>query len=673
VIVATAGHIDHGKTTLVKALTGVDTDRLPEEKARGISIDLGFAYRKTADGNVIGFVDVPGHERFVRNMLAGVCGIDYIMLIVAADDGVMPQTVEHLHIVDLLAVKHGIAVITKIDRVPAQRVDEVAAGVRALLAPTALAAIDVLPVSAISGDGIEKLRDTLAAAARAHGSREHAGRNMRYAIDRVFTVAGSGTVVTGTVFNGAVAVGDKLMLTPSGIEVRVRGVQKDGKAAQQAAAGERCALNLSGAEVAQIHRGDWVVAPALHAPAQRLDVRLQLLASETQPLKHWTPVHLHLGTADVTARVAIRRGASIVPGTSAVAQLIADKPLAALNGDRFILRDQSAMRTIGGGTVIDPFAPATRRNARARAAQLAALENTDADAALAALLACSPAGVDLAQFERTYNLTSARGEALAGKAEIAVVGKEHRIALPRATVDEVKRGVVDALTRFHRESPQALGVEIAALRKQLAPGLAAATFSVLLRELGDEKKIEVAGSSARLPKHVATDNPADEKMWQALKPLLDTAGFNVLPVRELAPAANIKEAMLRDFLHRKARTGELIRVTPERFYPRATLAQLAAVAQLVTQTVPGGQFTAAQFRDASGVGRGLAIEILECLDRLGITQRIGDVRKMRKDFVPILGAATAPPRPAPAPAKPQAAAKPNPQPVRRNPPHHFKR
>ena len=669
-IVATAGHIDHGKTTLVKALTGVDTDRLPEEKKRGISIDIGFAYRKTAAGDIIGFVDVPGHERFVRNMLAGVCGIDYVMLIVAADDGVMPQTVEHLHIVDLLTVRRGIAVITKTDRVPAERVAEVAASVRALLAPTALAGIDVLPVSAISGEGVEQLRDALASAAREHGTREHAGRNLRYAIDRVFTIAGSGTVVTGTVFNGAVAIGDKLMLTPSGIEVRVRGIQKDGQAAQQASAGERCALNVTGADVAQIHRGDWVVAPAIHAPTQRLDVRLQLLAGETQPLKHWTPVHLHLGTADVTARIAIRRGASVAPGASAIVQVIADKPIAALNGDRFIIRDQSAMRTIGGGTVIDPFVASTRRNAQARAAHLAALENADPAAALAALLAGSPAGVDLTQFERAMNLTPDRAAQLTHKPEIAIVGKEQRVALPRTIVDGIKQSAVDALTRFHRESPQATGFEVSTLRKQLAPALPAATFTALLRELGDEKKIEVAGSSARLPRHVATDNPADEKMWQALKPLLDNAGFNVPPLRELAPAANLKEAILKDFLHRKARTSEVIRVTPERFYPRATLAQLAAVAQVVTQTVPGGQFTAAQYRDATGVGRGLAIEILECLDRLGITQRIGDARKMRKDFVPILGAATAPPPPA---AKPPAATKPISQPARRTPPHQFKR
>lgn len=668
-IVATAGHIDHGKTTLVKALTGVDTDRLPEEKKRGISIDIGFAYRKTPDGHVIGFVDVPGHERFVRNMLAGVCAIDYVMLIAAADDGVMPQTVEHLHIVDLLTIRRGIAVITKTDRVSAERVAEVAASVRALLAPTALAAIEILPVSAITGEGLEKLREALITAAREHGGRGHAGRNMRYAIDRVFTIVGSGTVVTGTVFNGAVAPGDKLMLTPSGIEVRVRGVQKDGDAATLAVAGERCALNLTGADVAHIHRGDWLVAPTIHAPTQRLTVRLQLLASETQPFKHWTPVHLHLGTADVTARVATRRGASIAPGASQFVELIADKPLAALNGDRFILRDQSATRTIGGGTVVDPFVTSTRRNAQTRAAQLAALENVDPAAALAALLVCSPIGVDLTQFERTFNLTAERAATLIRKPDIVIIGKEHRVALARATVEGIKQSAVDALARFHHESPQAMGVEIATLRKQLAPGLPAATFTALLRELGDAKKIEVAGSSARLPKHIATNNPADEKMWQTLKPLLDNAGFNVPLLRELAPAANIKEAILKDFLYRKARTGEVIRVTSERFYPRATLAQLAAIVQIVTQAAPGGQFTAAQFRDHSGVGRALAIEILECLDRLGITQRIGDVRKMRKDFVPVLGPTAVPL----AAVKPEAATKSAPQPQRRTPPHHFKR
>ena len=651
-IVATAGHIDHGKTTLVKALTGVDTDRLPEEKARGISIDLGFAYWQPAKDRLIGFVDVPGHERFIRNMLAGVCGIDFVLLIVAADDGVMPQTIEHLHIVDLLNVTRGVAVVTKIDRVAAERVAEVCADVEALLATTKLAAARVLPVSPITGAGIDELRKELVQAATSHSQREAKGRNLRYAIDRAFSVPGSGTVVTGTVFTGQVATGERLVVSPAGTEVRVRGIQKQGKAATAAAAGERCALNLTGGDLASVTRGDWVVAPAIHAPTQRLDARIHVLQTEPRPLAHWTPVHLHLATVDVTARVAIRRGESIAPGAEGVIHLILDQPICALNGDRFIVRDQSASRTIGGGTVIDPFAEAARRNRAQRNAWLAALEQASPERALAALLECSEQGVDVARFQRTFNLTTDAVQALLGAPKLAVIGKESRVLLPRDKVDGIKREAVAALRRFHETSPQAVGADIEKLRAQLAPALLPATFLALLRELADQRALEIAGSQVRLPQHVATANPLDEQMWQKLKPVLDRAGFNVPVVRELAAQAGLKEALVKDFLHRKSRTNEVIRVAPERFYPKGTLAQLAAVAQATATAAPGNQFTAGQYRDRTGIGRGLAIEILECLDRLGITQRIGDNRKMRRDFAPILGAATAPPAPPPAAKRP---------------------
>ncbi len=654
-IVATAGHIDHGKTSLVKALTGVDTDRLPEEKARGISIDLGFAYSRTPGGATIGFVDVPGHERFVRNMLAGVCGIDFVILVVAADDGVMPQTIEHLHIVELLSVRRGVAVITKIDRVASERVEEVAASVRALLAPTGLAGIDVLPVSAISGAGMDPLRAALSAAAGSVGREGQQGRQFRYAIDRVFSVAGSGTVVTGTVFNGSVAAGDKLTLSPAGIDVRVRGVQKDGKAAAQAAAGERCALNLTGIEVAQVARGDWVVQPTLHLPTQRMDVRLRVLESEIRPLRHWTPVHLHLGAGDVLARISIRRGASVNPGESALVRLIADVPVAALSGDRFIVRDQSALRTLGGGVVVDPAAQRQRRSAQVRAAQLAALESGDPAGALRALQACSPAGIDLDWFGRIFNLEEGWLSSLVERSELEIIGKEPRIGLPRAAVDSIKSNIKLVLTQFHAENPQALGIEIAVLRKQCAPQVGAATFTALIRQLSEAKQIEAAGSVARLPRHVATDNPADDKLWRAVQPLLDAAGFAGLTVAELASSASTREPQLKDFLHRKAKTGEVVRATDARFYLRGTLAAFAALAADVSRTLPGGKFSAAQVRDRTDIGRGRAIEILECLDRLGITRRIGDLRIMAKDFAPILGAAPPPPaRQSPAKERPHA-------------------
>ena len=645
-IVATAGHIDHGKTLLVKTLTGVDTDRLPEEKARGISIDLGFAYWPLADGPVIGFVDVPGHERFIRNMLAGVCGIDFALLVVAADDGVMPQTVEHLHILDLLDIRRGVAVITKIDRVPPERVEKVRSEIAALLAPTRLAGIGILPVSAVTGAGIEDLKQALATAARAFAARMTGGQHFRLAIDRAFTIAGSGTVVTGTVFNGTVAAGDRLVVSPKGAPVRVRGIQMRGQTAERAQAGERCALNLTGADLETVARGDWVLAEAIHAPTQRMDVRVALLASEPQPLKHWTPLHLHLATADVTARISLPGEAAIAPGASAIAQLALAKPVGALNGDRFILRDQSARRTLGGGTVLDPHARAARRASPARRAELAALERGSPEAALSELLKDETRGVDLKRFERTFNLKPERLSALYAAAGVVVFGKEERTGVTRARREKLREAVPAALRDFHRAQPQATGMEIATLRKQLAPQLTAEAFQSLLRELADERKIEIASNLVRQTGHDATSNPEDQRMWQLVLPALQQGGFAPPPVVELAAALKLKEAALKDFLHRKSRGGEVMRVPPDRFYPRATLATLAATAHALARANPNG-FTAAQYRDATGIGRGLAIEILEFLDSLGITQRVGDARKPRKDFVPILGAA----EPARPPAK----------------------
>ena len=650
-IVATAGHIDHGKTLLVKTLTGVDTDRLPEEKARGISIDLGFAYWPLESGAVIGFVDVPGHERFIRNMLAGVCGIDFALLVVAADDSVMPQTVEHLHILDLLGIRHGAAAITKADRVGPERVEAVRAEVAALLAPTRLAGIPVLAVSAVTGMGMDELKRHLTAAAGSYAARMTEGQHFRLAIDRAFTISGSGTVVTGTVFNGAVAVGDRLVVSPKGTPVRVRGVQMRGKPAERAQAGQRCALNLTGTDLETVARGDWVLAEAIHAPTQRLDARVTVLAAEAEPLEHWTPLHLHLATADVTARVSIPREDTIAPGASAIVQLALAKPVGALNGDRFILRDQSARRTLGGGIVLDPFARAARRASEPRLAELAALEQGSPEAALAEMLKAAGRSVDLARFERTFNLKPERAAALYSAAGVAVLGKDDRAGVSRAWRDGLRQRIVTAVLDYHRAQPQAVGVEPALLRKQLAPQLAAPAFHSLLRELADERKIEIAANLVRQPGHDATSNPEDQRLWQVVLPALERGGFSPPPVAELAAALKLKEATLKDFLHRKARGGEVMRVPPDRFYPRATLATLAATAQALSRANPNG-FTAAQYRDATGIGRSLAIEILEFLDTLAITQRVGDARKMRKDFVPILGAA----EPAKAPAKSAAPA-----------------
>jgi len=367
----------------------VDTDRLPEEKARGISIDLGFAYW-TVEGKTIGFVDVPGHERFVRNMLAGVAAIDFALLVIAADDGVMPQSVEHVQILDLLGVSRGMVAITKCDRVGPERVAEVRGQIAALLAPTVLAGAPMFEVSALSGAGMPALAAALTEASRNEPERAAPGRNFRLAIDRVFSVPGTGTVVTGTAQDGALETGAHLNLSSNGRDVRVRGMQSGSQEVTRVEPGQRCALNLAGAEVADIKRGDWLLVPGMFAPSRRLEARLRLLPGEGAALKHNTAVHLHLGTADVVGRVLLPAQQPLAPGQSALVQLLLDHPVCTAVGDRFIVRDQSARRSLGGGRVIDPQVQSGRREQSLRAAQAAALELLDPAQALAAAMRFLP-------------------------------------------------------------------------------------------------------------------------------------------------------------------------------------------------------------------------------------------------------------------------------------------
>jgi len=334
-IVGTAGHIDHGKTSLVRALTGVDTDRLKEEKARGISVDLGFAYLPAPDGGILGFIDVPGHERFVHNMLAGATGVDFVLLVVAADDGVMPQTTEHLAIVNLLGITHGAVAITKADLVDADRLADVRTEIANVLATTALHDVEMFAVSSQTGDGIAELRARLFAASSAQDSRSAKGR-FRLAVDRSFTLPGAGTVVTGTVLSGSVAVGDQVVISPSGLAARVRAIHAQNRVSERGRAGDRCALNLAGDGIAKdvIARGDLICDPALQAPSDRIDATLKLLATETKPVSQWMPVRLHHAAAETGARIVLLGEGPIPPGGEGLVQLVLDQPTAAATGRR---------------------------------------------------------------------------------------------------------------------------------------------------------------------------------------------------------------------------------------------------------------------------------------------------------------------------------------------------
>jgi selenocysteine-specific elongation factor len=464
-IVGTAGHIDHGKTTLVRALTGVDTDRLPEEKKRGISIELGYAFLDVPDSDQrIGFVDVPGHERLVHTMLAGATGIDFALLLVAADDGVMPQTREHLAVLSLLGMSRGAVVVTKTDRADAQRVQAVCGEATALLAGTPLAGAPVLAVSALGGEGLPALKALLLDAARGAPRAADAAQAFRLAIDRVFTLDGVGTVATGTVHAGTVRVGDTLRLVPGEREIRVRSLHAQNQAVTQSVAGQRCAVALAGVAKDEVSRGQWLVSPAAALATDRIDVALTLWHAETRPLRTGTPVHVHLGAAGVPGTVAMLDGDTLAPGASGRAQLVLRAPIGAWFGDRVVLRDASASRTLAGGTVLDPFAPQRYRRTPQRLAELDALALPEPAARLAACLASAPQGLEL----RRFAAAQGRQITLDVPGALRHTDAQADWALGAAQTAAAREALLTVLTAYHAKQPDEIGPDAARLRRLAA-------------------------------------------------------------------------------------------------------------------------------------------------------------------------------------------------------------
>ncbi|MBR2816399.1 MAG: selenocysteine-specific translation elongation factor [Reyranella sp.] len=616
-IVGTAGHIDHGKTALVKALTGVDADRLKEEKARGITIDLGYAYSDLGSGHQLGFVDVPGHERFVHNMLAGATGIDAALLVVSAVEGIKPQTVEHLQIVDLLGLDRGIVALTKADLADDDQILERMAEVETLLSTTSLAGAEIVPVSAITGQGVDELKAKLLALGE---SGKGATGFARLAVDRCFVLAGAGVVVTGTVHAGEIKVGDHLLLTPSGLEARVRSLHAQNRPAEVGRAGERCALNLTGARLSKdaIRRGDWVVGPELHAPTDRIDVRLSLLASEGQPLKHWSPVHVHLGSAHVMGRVALLEGDRLAPADSSLAQLVLEEKIGALTGDRVILRDPSATRTIAGARVIDPFGPPRNRRAERRLAELAALAEPDGDA-LEGLLRLATGHLDLARFSRSRNLRPAEVEELLQASDgVALAG----FGFLATTLAEAKQDILETLKAFHESKPDAPGLQAERLRVALKRRWPAPVFQVLLDQEIRAKTVVVDAAFLRLPGHSLKLGARDEALWQKMSGEMVRDRFKPPRVRDFAQAYDVPEPDVRRILQRLAKIGRVVELAQDHYFLRPTVAEMIGIAHAF-----GRDFTAADFRDKLDNGRKVAIQILEFFDRQGITVRRGDYRR----------------------------------------------
>ncbi len=629
-IVGTAGHIDHGKTSLVRALSGVDTDRLKEEKARGISIELGYAYVPLENGDVLGLIDVPGHEKLVHTMTAGASGIDFALLVIAADDGVMPQTREHLAIVELLGIKRGAIALTKIDRVDAQRLQEVHDEVTGFLSGTVLQGAPVFDTNALSDDdpGVAALKAHLHRAAAAWRMKRDDGL-FRLAVDRVFTLAGQGTIVTGTVVSGRVTVGDTMLLAPKNQPVRVRSIHAQNRPAETGRAGERCALNLAGIEKSAIDRGDWIVDPRLSQASERIDVMLTLLADAPLTLEHWAPLHVHVGTQHQVAHVALLDGETLGAGQSARVQLVFERPVCALPGDRFVVRNAQANRTVGGGHVLDPFAPSRKRRSGERFAWLAAIQIMLDTGALDSLLARAPYGLSRSLLERLTGMQADVLELPSNTRVVTLAGND-ALLITDASWQALAAQLIATLKQYHERSPDELGPDGSRLRRIAAPLVDDALWRALVDDAAARGEVVRHRPWLHLPDHVVTLDDADRALAAVLLPALKEGRFDPPWVRDLANAHGVSEDRVRQLLRKLARQGELFQVVRDLFYHHDVIRELALIASSEAQK-NAGTVAAAPFRDVTGLGRKRAIQLLEFFDRVGYTRFHRGLHLMRTD------------------------------------------
>ena len=633
-ILGTAGHIDHGKTSLVKALTGVDTDRLPEEKARGITIELGFAHLSLPGGIEYGIVDVPGHERFVRTMVAGAGGMDVVMLVIAADEGVMPQTREHREICQLLGVKQGVVALTKSDMVDGDWLAMAVEEVHDYLKGTFLEEARVIPVSSRTGEGIEALKSELARLAGEVQEKKASGR-FRLPVDRVFTSAGFGTVVTGTLLSGEMRLGDEVEILTTGLPGRLRGIQIHGRKEETAAAGQRVAANIQGVDHTQVSRGDIVAPRGLFTATRTVDVQLHLLPSAPKELRHRSFVRLHSATYEVTAQVILLDRDLLKGGEGAFVQLRLAREVLLLPGDPFVIRTYSPPLTIGGGTVIDPAPPRRRRRSSDALALLAALHEGPDEEKVAHLISEGAySGVGRDELELRSGLAPKRLETalsqLLNAGRILQAVRDPRIFLSRQAFDELKALLFGRLTEFLQANPLKTGMGKEELKSRLPKRCDQRIFMSLLGALEKEGKGEVERDLVKLPARKPSMGTASHQLLEPIETALQQGGAEPPTVKDLCDTFHVREKEVMDILHLLAREGRAVKIKNDLFYAPGHLSALRD--QLTAHFRKEQEITPPQFRDLTGLSRKFMIPVLEYFDQEKITIRIGDRRRLRKPF-----------------------------------------
>jgi selenocysteine-specific elongation factor len=632
IILGTAGHIDHGKTALVKALTGVDTDRLKEEKERGITIELGFASLALPGGVTLGIVDMPGHEKFIDHMVAGASGIDLVLLVVAADEGVMPQTREHLDICTLLGIRAGVVALTKVDLVDAEMEELAREDVRGLLQGTFLEGSPIISFSAVTGRGTQDLVAAIeAAAGRAQEKRSEGFP--RLPVDRVFTMKGFGTVLTGTLLSGTLRVGDTVEILPGGHRAKIRGIQTHNRPVEESRAGRRTAVNLQGIDKAMVRRGDILVEPGRFRPSYMLYAYLEGVPHLQKPLADRTRLMFHWGTTKVYCRIVLVGSSSIPPGEGAMVQVRLEKPVFPVFGDRFIVRDFSTNRTVGGGIVLDPHAPKHKKKAEAEILPwLGRLRNGRLeDRLLYFVWKEGFTGASSTELAAVTNLplseTSSALRALVEKGDLVVIDPEEERCVTEGRSKEVREAILSELSAYHREHPSQIGPLKEELRARLPERISEKLYQHSLATLAARGDIVVEREKIRLASHTVSLDAESLQTEQRVTDLLKAARLQPPSFKELCEQLQCKAQTLRPLLEHMAETGKAVKVSEDLFFHPDEIERLTK--DLVRHLKEKGRIETQEFKALSDTTRKYTIPLLEYFDRVRITLRVGEHRVLR--------------------------------------------
>jgi selenocysteine-specific elongation factor len=630
VILGTAGHIDHGKTSLIKALTGIDTDRLKEEKERGITIELGFAHMELPSGQSVGIVDVPGHERFVKNMVAGATGIDLVALIIAADEGVMPQTKEHMEICQLLKIKHGLVVITKIDMVELEWLELVREDVANFLSETFLADAPIVEVSSVTGEGLEELRVALDKLVQEIPQRE-IGSFFRLPADRVFTMKGFGTVITGTSISGEIHNGDEVTIYPEGISTRVRGIQVYNREVSQVRAGLRTAINLQGVEKAQIERGNIVAARDSLRPTYMVDVVLELLPSAPRKLKNRAKARFHTGTSEIISTVVLLDRDELKQGETCFAQIRLDQPTAVLPHDRYVIRSYSPVRAIGGGEILNALPQKKKRFSEAVLSELKLLSTGSMDEIAEQFVHMGRfQGVEEKELPILTNAKKKGLEAtlksLLAQKRISQYDKERSFFIHADFLEKARGEIITILSNHHRNFPLRVGLSKEELRSRTVGSDNQKLFNFIISQLIHEGLIAQEGEALRLMEHKVTLAQDQEKTRSQIEKIYFESELQPPYFKELK--GKFPGNTGTDILQLMAKEGVLIKVKEDLYFHRKAVEDLRN--KLIAFLKEKGEISTPQFKDMTGVSRKYTIPLIEYFDLSQITVRVGDNRVLRK-------------------------------------------